>query len=73
MGLRAHAARGAGGVPQRGHQGKSSGGILRVQADPNKMSAIAAGAVVGYGGHLPGAQCGFGMSAYRVGEEELSA
>lgn len=52
-------------LPQRGHTGKVDGRVLRVQAERDALSRLAGGAVVGYGGHLPGAQLSFGMSAWK--------
>ena len=49
---------------QRGHIGKTSGGELFRQHDDNSTSTIAAGAVLGYAGHLPSALHAFGVSAW---------
>jgi hypothetical protein len=49
---------------QRGHVGKSGGGALFRQHDDNSTSTFAAGAVIGYSGHIPSALHAFGVSAF---------
>ena len=60
-----------GPTPQRGHLGKTDGSLLRVKADTAAVSPQAAAALVGWGGHLPGAQLTFGVSAWR--DDDYSA